>query len=167
METISIGRIVKPHGVRGEVKILSSSDFIMDRLKKNAVVYLSKNGKAEEKKVLSARMHQEMVLAKFEGIASMDDAEVWRDAEVLVDKKSIPNLKDGFYFFQLKGLEAYSEDNERIGVVTEIVETFANNNLRIKKDDGKECLVPYVKAFVKEVNLDEKKIIIKVIEGLL
>ncbi|MBQ7890186.1 MAG: 16S rRNA processing protein RimM [Erysipelotrichaceae bacterium] len=167
MDTVSIGKIVKPHGVRGEVKILSSSDFIMERLKKNAVVILCKNGKKEEKKVLSARMHQQMALAKLEGIESMDDAEVWRDAEVLVDKKSIPNLKDGFYFFQLKGLNVYSQKNEFIGVVSEIVETYANNNLRIKKTDGSECLVPYVEAFIKEVNLEENKIIIQVIEGLL
>ena len=48
METIKIGTIVKPHGVRGELKVYSSSDFIMDRLKKNAVVILEKNGKKTE-----------------------------------------------------------------------------------------------------------------------
>ena len=99
METIKIGTIVKPHGVRGELKVYSSSDFIMDRLKKNAVVILEKNGKKTEMKVTASRMQQDMALVKFEGIDSMNDAELWRDADVLVDRKKIPALKEGYYFF--------------------------------------------------------------------
>ncbi len=167
MDKISVGKIVKPHGVKGEVKILSSSDFIMERLKKNAKAVLEKNGKQVEMKVISSRMHKEMALVKFEGIESMNDAELWRDAEVLVDKKSIPALKEGYYFFQLKGLEAFSQHNEKIGTVIEVEETFANRNLRIEKEDGSTILVPYVSAFVKEVHLEENKIMIHVIEGLL
>ena len=167
METIKIGKIVKPHGVRGELKVYSSSDFIMDRLKKNAVVMLEKNGKMTEMKVTASRMQQELALVKFEGIDSMNDAELWRDADVLVDRKKIPALKEGYYFFELKGLDVYSEENEKIGVVSDVEEGLANNNLRITKEDGTQCLVPYVKAFVKDVQLAENKIIIKVIEGLL
>ena len=107
MDKISIGKIVKPHGVKGEVKILSSSDFIMERLKKNAKAVLEKNGKQTEMKVISSRMHKDMALVKFEGIESMNDAELWRDADVLVDKKSIPALKEGYYFFS-KGLCQYN-----------------------------------------------------------
>ena len=167
METIKIGKIVKPHGVRGELKVYSSSDFIMDRLKKNAVVILEKNGKKTEMKVTASRMQTEMALVKFEGIDSMNDAELWRDADVLVDRSKIPSLKEGYYFFELKGLDVYSEENEKIGVVKDVEEGLANNNLRIVKEDGSQCLVPYVKAFVKDVQLAENKIIIKVIEGLL
>lgn len=166
MDKISIGKIVKPHGVRGEVKILSSSDFIMERLKKNAVAILMKNGKQTEMKVVSSKMHKEMALVKFEGVDSMNDAELWRDAEVLVDKNSIPALKEGYYFFQLKGLEAYSHQGDYIGTVIDVEETFANRNLRIEKTDGSSILVPYVPAFVQEVVLEEKKIVIHVIEGL-
>lgn len=167
METISLGKIVKPHGVKGELKILSSSDFIMERLKKNAVILLQKDGKTVEKKVISSRMHKEMALVKLEGIESMNEAELWRDAEVLMDRSLIPNLKEGYYFFQLKGLDAYSQNGEKIGKVSDVEETLANRNLRIVKEDGNECLVPYVPAFVKEVKLEERKIIIEVIEGLL
>ena len=67
----------------------------------------------------------------------------------------------------MKGLDVYSEENEKIGVVSDVEEGLANNNLRITKEDGTQCLVPYVKAFVKDVQLAENKIIIKVIEGLL
>jgi 16S rRNA processing protein RimM len=94
METIKIGTIVKPHGVRGELKVYSSSDFIMDRLKKNAVVILEKNGKKTEMKVTASRMQQDMALVKFEGVDSMNDAELWRDADVLVDRSRIPALKE-------------------------------------------------------------------------
>lgn len=167
MDKISIGKIVKPHGVKGEVKILSSSDFIMERLKKNAKAVLEKNGKHTEMKVISSRMHKDMALVKFEGIESMNDAELWRDANVLVDKKSIPALKEGYYFFQLKGLDAISQNGEKIGTVIEVEETFANRNLRIKKEDGSNVLVPYVPAFIQEVQLEENRIVIHVIEGLL
>lgn len=167
METINIGKIVKAHGVRGELKVYSSSDFIMDRLKKNAVVILEKNGKQTEMKVTASRMHKEMALVKFEGIDSMNDAELWRDAEILVDRKNIPSLKEGYYFFELKGLDVYSEENVKIGVVSDVQEGLANNNLRVLKEDGTECLIPYVKAFIRDVQLEENKIIVKVIEGLL
>ena len=167
METINIGKIVKPHGVRGELKIYSSSDFIMDRLKKNAVVFLEKNGKKTQMKVAASRMHKDMALVKFEGIDSMNDAELWRDADVLVDRKSIPSLKEGYYFFELKGLDVYSEENVKLGVVSEVEEGLANNNLRIATLDGKSALIPYVPAFIKEVLLDENRIVIHVIEGLL
>ncbi len=167
METINIGKIVKPHGVRGELKIYSSSDFIMNRLKKNAVVMLEKNGRKTEMKVTASRMHKDMALVKFEGIDSMNEAELWRDADVLVDRKRIPSLKEGYYFFELKGLDVYSEENEKIGVVSEVVEGLANNNLRVVKEDGSVALIPYVPAFIKEVKLNENCIVIHVIEGLL
>ncbi|MDR1794368.1 MAG: ribosome maturation factor RimM [Erysipelotrichaceae bacterium] len=157
---LKLGKILKPFGMKGEVKIASESEFLSARLAIGKTVQTADH---KELKVASFRHHHGVALVRFEGIESMDDAEKLRDVELLVDEASIPPLKDGFYLFELVGMQVYDQN----GYLGEVIEASkaAQTLLRIQ---GKEkvILVPYVPAFVKSVSREEKKILIESIEGL-
>ena len=72
-----------------------------------------------------------------------------------------------YYHFEIKDCEVYSEEGELIGVVTDILETGANDVWEVKAESGKKYYIPYIEDVVKEIDVDEKKIIIHVMEGLL
>jgi 16S rRNA processing protein RimM len=95
--------------------------------------------------------------------------EQYKECEIYIDKESRKPLQEGEYYrSDLQGLKAADENGTVIGTVTDVEETLgANNFLRIEKEDGSEALIPYVPAFVREVKLDEKMIVIHVVEGLL
>lgn len=161
---IYVMQIVNTHGVRGEVKALHYTDG-EDFFKKVKTVY-----KEDETpiKINSWRFQKGAVLLKLEGVDSMELAEKMRFTKLYAKEDDLPKLPDGeYYFFQLIGLKAFLPDATEIGEVTDVIENNASNLLEIKKIDGEKVLVPNIPVFVSEVNLDEGKIVITPIEGLI
>jgi 16S rRNA processing protein RimM len=169
MEYICIGKIVNTFGIRGELKIKSYSDFDELRYKKGNTVYLLKDGKYLPFITASFRSHKGFSLVSFKDMQDINLVEQYKECEIYIDKESRKPLQEGEYYrSDLQGLKAADENGTVIGTVTDVEETLgANNFLRIEKEDGSEALIPYVPAFVREVKLDEKMIVIHVVEGLL
>ena len=169
MEYICIGKIVNTFGIKGELKIKSYSDFDELRYKKGNTVYVLEDGKYLPFITASFRSHKGFSLVSFKDMQDINLVEQYKECEIYIDQESRKPLKEGEYYrSELRGLKAADENGTAIGTVIDIEETLgANNYLRIEKEDGGEALIPYVPAFIKEVNIDEKTIVIHVVEGLL
>lgn len=159
---ILIGKLVNTHGIRGEVKIMSSSDFKEERFKKGNTLFIGDL----EVTVKSYRPHKNFDLVVFEEFNNINQVEQYKGTEIYVSKDTLSELdEDEFYYHELEGLEVYLDD-EFIGKVYEMRDTPGNDLLVIKKN-GKNIYIPFVEDFIKEIDLEKGIIKIEVIEGLL
>ena len=169
MEYISIGRIVNTHGIKGELKVESWSDFDEERYETGNRVFICHKGEYLPFTVKSFRFHKNHTLLMLEEIRDINDAEQYKTDEVCISADSREELPEGEYYQdELIGLQAADEDGNVLGEVIDVEETsYTQNRLRIRRDDGQEFLVPFVPAFIREVNFDGEVIVIRVMEGLL
>jgi len=164
MECIRVGQIINTHGIKGELKLLSLTDFAAKRFKKGNHVYVYFNNEYLEFEVKQFRFQHEFILVQFKDYEDINKVEKFKESFIYVDKNSIEKLdNDEHYFFELKNIDVYSDD-KKIGVVSEVMEGY-QTVLRIKTDTN-EILVPYVKSFIKKVDIDNKRIDIVMIEGM-
>lgn len=155
------GKIINTHSLRGEVRIYpycDSAEFICE------FDYLYINNVKTE--VINARVHKGQALVKFNGIDSIDKAEALIGQNVYFDKNDV-ELDEGQYFIEdIKGLEVYDIDtDEYYGKVINVIETGANDVFEIKLDD-KIRLIPKIDDVIKEISIDDNKILIRPLKGL-
>lgn len=168
MEWIKIGALIKPFGLKGEMKVYSMTDFEENRFKKGNTIYMAVEADKIPLKIASYKVHKGQPIVSFENYQDINLIEKYSKAELFVRKEDLHTLPKGeYYVFQLKGLKVIDQVGNLIGEVINVEETGAHNVLRIACDNQKEVLVPYVDAFVKEVDLKKQEIRIEVIEGLL
>ena len=166
MEGLLVGKIVNTFGIRGQLKVKVYTDFVEERFKQDDAIYLGDDFRMSLI-VEKSQMHKGMLLLKFKGLDNINDVIQYRDLNLYVDKSTVEVLEEGFYFHELVDMEVYDTDNNLIGKVKEVEENLAHNNLRITKPDNTTCLIPYVDAFIMDVDADENKITVKLIEGLI
>ena len=172
MEWFNVGRIVNTHGVRGEVRVLSTTDFEEQRFAVgNKLAAFKKNDKKPTWVTIeSVRRHKNFILLTFEGFYNINLVEPFKEGLLKVSKDQLAEdelQENEYYHFEIKDCEVFSEEGERIGVVTDILSPGANDVWEVKDAKGKKHYIPYIEDIVKEVNVEEKKIIIHVMEGLL
>ncbi len=167
-----VGYVGRSHGVVGEVKMVFVTDN-PDRLCDLEEVFVGFEAeRASSFRLQSFRMQQTkrgtIGLIKLEGIDSRESADALRRQSVFVDQASLPPLAEDEYFFDdLVGLSVYSESGERIGLIKEVLELPAHELLVVQREDGRESLFPAVSAFLKEVDVANDRLVIRLIEGLL
>ncbi len=167
MKYLTLGKIVKAFGIKGEAKIYSSTHFRKQRYKKNSKVFLfdENTNKRIEVTVKSHRIDGDFDMVSFYEIKDINELMPYINFLVQVEKDSSILSKNSYYFCDLENVEVYDENNLFLGKVKKIEEYAAYQTLRIATD-SKDILIPFVKAFIKEVNLEENKIIIYHWEGL-
>ncbi|UBH09534.1 ribosome maturation factor RimM [Macrococcus armenti] len=163
---INVGKIVNTHGVKGEVKILTASDFASERFKPGKVLMIPFK---EEKVILtikSYRTHKNFHMVSFEGLNNINDVEKYKGLDVFqdIENKDIILDEHEYFYSDIIGCTVYDGARE-IGTVKEIFETGANDVWVVQGE--KEYLIPYIEDVVKSIDIDHKKIIIEPIEGLL
>lgn len=166
MEFVEIGKILNTFGIKGELKVASNSDFVEERYKKGSLVYVGEQHIPF--KVKSLRTHKGFLLVLFEDNEDINLVEKYKNMFIYKSKDDIKPLKDGeYYFSDLRDLDVYV-DNKYVGKVLKVEEGISSNNLRIlKQEDNKQYLVPFLPVFIKNVDLDNKRIDIVYMEGLL
>lgn len=158
---IKFGSILKPVGLQGEVKVFSDSDFVNDRLKKGYQFKANDEILTVSKAVISGNVHK----VKFTSINSIEEAQNYRGVDLyLLDNDDSLLNDDEFFHHELVGCQVI-ENEEVIGEVISLESTGAHEVLRIK-DQEQIYLIPFVKAFVSDVNIKEKKIVVNLIEGM-
>ena len=162
MDFIYIGKIVNTHGIKGEVRILSNFKYKDQELKPNNYIYVGNDYK--KLKITSYRKHKNFDMVCFENINDINDVLIYKGLNVYFDKSEIKI--DGVLDSDLIGLDVYDKETY-IGKVFDITSTIKNDLIIIKKDNNKRVLIPYISEFVKTIDLDNKKIIIQSIEGML
>ena len=161
-----IGRVIGPHGVSGLLKIQSYAHS-EDTLLTAGRVYLRKSPeKISEYEILSAVPHKGGSLIRLEGLDSRDQAEPYRDAEILIRKAAVSRDGDEYFWHELIGLKVYLETGRYLGIVKDILPTAAND-IYVVREGREEFLIPAVYDVVKVIDLESGKMIISEVEGLL
>ena len=164
---LEIGQIVNTFGIKGFVKVNPFVDDITryDDLKK---VYVKRNKTLKEIEIGEVKYHKNMVLIKFKGIDRVEDAELLRNSYLEVDRENAIELKEGEYFIaDLLGLKVLNENGEELGKLEDIFNTGSNDIYVVKTKDGKQLLLPAISEVIKEINLEESKIVVHLLEGLI
>jgi 16S rRNA processing protein RimM len=166
----NVGKIVNTQGIKGEVRVISTTDFPEKRYKKGNVLFLflPKNETPVQLTIKSHRKHKNFDLLLFEGYENINEVEKFRDGIIKVPESQLGELDEGeFYFHEIIGCLVFTKQGEEIGKVTEILTPGANDVWVIKGKTGKDILIPYIEDVVKKVDLKEKIILIDPMEGLL
>lgn len=162
---VAIGEVAGVFGVRGELKIISLSDF-PDRFERTPLVHI---GDARERfQVRSVRHHKSQVLLTLEGVDSVEAAERLRGATLYIPADELHALdEDQYYLHDVVGLRARHVNGTSLGIVSDIVPSSGNDLFVIRNEvTGAETLVPAVKAFIKEVDIAGGVIVVEPIPGL-
>ncbi|QHN48887.1 ribosome maturation factor RimM [Geobacillus stearothermophilus] len=166
----NVGKIVNTHGIRGEVRVISRTDFPEERYKKGNKLYIFRERDSEpiEVTVKSHRVHKSFDLLSFEGYDSINDVEPFKGAMLKVPESQLCELAEGeYYFHEIIGCTVVTEEGETIGTVREILTPGANDVWVVRRGDGTDALIPYIDEVVLRVDPAQKTIIIRPMEGLL
>lgn len=159
---IIVGRILRAHGTRGELKVELLSDF-PERLSPGSTLMVGEDKLTVE----STRGADPVKIIKFSGVDSRQSAEKLTGKYLSIlfsERKSLD--QDEFYEFELVGLKVFAEDEE-VGVVKDLKKGAAQDLLIVDTKKDKEMMIPFVKAIVKKVDLKHNRIDVEKIEGLI
>lgn len=166
-----VGRVVKAHGVAGEVVVEVRTDDPDTRFAPGTTLRARPPADAPERTFVleSAREHGGRLLVRLAGVADRDSADALRGSVFLVDSEDLPPIQDPdeFYDHQLEGLRVVTTEGRLVGNVGEVLHTAAGELLSVTSETGAEVLVPFVSAIVTAVSLQDQTIEIDPPEGLL
>lgn len=159
-----VGRIIRPHGVRGEVRVELHTDDA-GRFKKLASVHIG-DPSAKPTGIQSAREHQGTALLTFEGFEDRNAAETLRNQWLYVPIEEAAPLEDGEYFlYQLEGLAVSDTSGRALGTLVEVMETGANNVFIVRGPRG-DILLPDIPDVVTDIDFENGRMIVELLPGL-
>jgi 16S rRNA processing protein RimM len=165
-----LGKILRPHGIRGEVRMALMTDF-PERLNDMETVFLSldpQDTQPESWEIETVRFHQNYALIKFKNIPDRTQAELLREQHVMVDLANAVPLAEGeYYLFQLLDMTVQTEDGLVLGKVVDVMETGANDVYVLKSPQYGEVLFPAHSETLLDINVDTGIITVKLPAGLL
>lgn len=165
-QLLQVGVISSTHGVRGEVKVFPTTDDVK-RFKKLKKVILDTGKEQLPLEIEGVKFFKQFVILKFRGIDNINDIEKYKGKSLLVDREHAVKLKKDEYFIaDMIGMDVFTEDGELFGVLKDVMETGANDVYIIEMSDGKEVLVPAIKQCILDVDIENRKMVIHLLEGL-
>jgi 16S rRNA processing protein RimM len=167
---LTVGRVLKAHGVTGEIVVEVRTDDPERRFAPGATVRAEGRGDQRRSYVVEAvREHGARLLLRLAGIADRDSADALRGSVFVIDSADLPPIAepDTYYDHQLEGLRVRTSAGEELGAVTDVLHTAAGELLAVRRADGGELLVPFVAAIVASVSLVDRVVEIDPPEGLL
>ena len=165
---IVIGRISKPHGVKGEIRIDYFNPENPQCFSHYQMIFLQGDEKSlHSYRLLAVRPHKKFILAQLEGIRSRAEAEQLKGKVVLVDSAELPPLgEDEYYWQDILGMRVVSETGEDMGTVREIVPT-GSNDVYVVWKEAQEFLIPATKDVIMSIDMEVRTMVIRPLEGLL
>ena len=157
-----VGQILAPQGIKGEIRVQVMTDF-PDRFAPGELVYIE--GRPLE--IECSRPHKQHLVLKLASVDTRREAEELRGRDLSIPRSQIRELPDGeFYAFQLIGLDIFTTDGNHVGRISDIMVT-AGNDIYVVQGKRGEILIPAIEDVVKSIDLNEGKVTIEAIEGLL
>lgn len=164
---LRVGVISSTHGIKGEVKVFPTTDDA-NRFKKLKEVLLDTGKERIPMEVEQVKFHKNMVIVKFKGYDNISDMELYKGKDLLVSRDQAVKLEpDENFIIDLIGLKVVTDEGVDFGTVKDILQTGANDVYVIDGNDGKEYLFPSIKECILDVNLDEGKVTVHIMDGLL
>lgn len=171
IERITVGKIIKPHGIAGECVVLSLSDTAKHWVKGNTFFLSSdlpqKSFRYETLQIESVRENKLKLIVKFYGISDRTTIENVCGAFLEVNSRTPIKQKWLFYIDDLINLTVYTSQKIKVGTITNVIELPPYHCIEIENEQGNTTLIPFLKKFVKDVNLENKTMVIKPIKGMI
>ena len=168
MNYYQVGKIINTHGIRGEVRVLSTSDFTDERFMPGNALYLFDKGElVKEVIVKTHRKHKQFDLLSFEKLEDINLIEGFKGFDIKISEDQQQDLEDGSdYYHQIIGLDAVNLEGEKIGKISEILAPGANDVWVVKRKGKKELLLPVIDDVIKKVDLEQGLVVVDLLEGL-
>lgn len=161
-----VGVIANTHGIRGEVKVFPTTED-PKRFEWLKEVILDTGKEKLPLEITNVRFFKNLVIVKFKGIDNINDIEKYKGKDLYVTRENaIPLEEDEYYIADIIGAEVFTEDGEKFGVLTDVLETGANLVFVVEHEE-KEVLLPAIPDCVKEVDTEEMKVTVHILPGLL
>ncbi len=161
-----LGRVRKPHGLKGELSVCSYTDspLVFNKLRR---IFLQVNGRRpQEFNIFKVREHGKFLLIKLKDVRDRDEAEKWRGAKILALREDVPKEEDEVFFADIIGCNVYLPDGMFVGVVKD-VKRYPQEIWEIQDKDENEILFPAIDKFVLKLDVENETIIIDPPAGLL
>lgn len=164
---LSIGKVVGIHGVKGNLKILSYAESRDIFTAERSFLFLDSTGKENRYTIRWAKPHQKLMLINLKEIGTRTAAEETVGSRILIERSELPDLEEGTYYWtDIMGLAVFSADDDAcLGWVESIIPTGGNDVYVIRHEAG-EFLVPAIDDVVTEIDLENRRMTIRLIEGL-
>ena len=164
-QNVVAGRIVRPHGVRGQVIVEPASDLI-ERVRPGQAVQLGEAGRRS--RVVSLQPYQARYLVRLEGYETREAAETLRGEVMECPLEDLGPLPQGVYFrWQIVGLRVVTDEGTELGEIVEVLSTGANDVYEVLQADGKRVLLPAISSVVLEIDLDHGLARVHLLPGLI
>ena len=166
-QTLRVGVITSTHGIRGEVKVFPTTDDPkrFDYLEEVIVDMKREPVKLE---IEGVKYFKQFVILKFKGYDNINDIQQFVKKDLLVTRENAVELEDGeFFICDLVGLKVVTDEGVELGVLKDIMQTGANDVYVVETSDGEEILLPAIRDCILDVNVEEKRMTVHVLEGLL
>lgn len=165
-----LGRVLRPHGVRGELRLEVLTAY-PERILPESKVFVGPNPEETATAVLytvaGVRKHQQYLILHLKGLDDRAAADLLRDQFVMVAIEDAVPLEEGeFYLYQAIGLAVYTVDDEFLGQVTDVIETGANDVYVVQGPRG-EVLLPDIDECIEQVNIEAGRMTVRLMDGLL
>lgn len=166
-EYLQVGIISSTHGIRGEVKVFPTTDDAA-RFKKLKKVILDDKAGRRELEIEGVKFFKRMVILKFKGLDSIDDVTPYKGTGLLVARENAVRLRRNEYFIaDLIGMRVIDEEEKEVGVLTDVIETGANDVYAVEMTDGGEVLLPAIRQCILNVDVEARLMRVHIMEGLL
>ena len=163
-DIVTIGRVLRPFGVHGDVQVESLSD-VPDRFTRlKSVTLIMPNGESLQTEVLRTRKVNKAYIMRFTDFSSPEEAKKVRGALIQVRQESVPPLPESQYYqFELIGLEVHDEMGRKLGKIEEVISR-PSQHLFVVRQDGHELLIPAVQQIIRHVDVQGGTITVASIE---
>lgn len=163
---VAVGYIVKTHGIKGDIKVISLSDNPRRYSTLKKVCIFTKSGMTKEYHIERVIMAKGGVIVGFKPPLTIAEAEEIVGGHIMVPADEVPGLERGHYYhFEIIGMDVYTTDGRNLGKIVDIMET-GSNDVYIVKGSDREYLIPAIHDVIKEVDIRTRRMIISLIDGL-
>lgn len=166
-DELQVGVITQTHGIRGEVKVFPTTDDA-GRFKKLKEVILDTGKERITMEIEGVKFFKQFVILKFKGYDSINDVEKYKQGKLMVTRdKAVKLKKDEYFVADLIGSLVVTEEGETLGTLKDVMATGANDVYVVSRENGTEVLLPAIKDCVKAIDMEQKKITVHIMDGLL
>lgn len=163
---LEIGQIVNSYGIKGFLKVVPFTDNVKryDDLK---TIYIEKNKKLSTMEIEEVKYHKNLVLLKLKGIDDINDTLEFKNCYIKIDRKDAVELPEDTYFIvDLVDMEVETDEGNLLGKIVDVFPTGSNDVYVVKDELGKQVLLPAIGDVIKSVDVENKKMVVHLIEGL-
>lgn len=166
-QLMEIGQIVNTYGIKGFLKVVPYTDDIT-RFEDLKSIYVETKNSLKTFIIEDVKYSKNLVLLKLKGIDDINTAEIYKNCYLKIDRKDAVELpEDSYFIIDLIGITVYTDNNEELGNIVDVYSTGANDIYVVKNELGKQVLLPAIGEVIKDVDIQNKKMIVHLIEGLI